>query len=124
MIECLGGSFVGDGSGVAMPELSTREAEEALRQDGRWDWLLSGRRAWSVMDVARAYEEATGVGVSHDTVMRWFKRLPPGGAEKYPGAIGWRAFRDALVVFFAAGKHLAPGNADDGAPRREARDAE
>ncbi len=59
----------------------------------------------------REYEAATGVPVSHDTVTRWFKRLPEGGAENYGGTIGWRAQRYALVVFFASGKHLR--RADD-----------
>ena len=95
-----------------MPELSQTEAEELLQRDGRYDWLLTGRQAWSVADVEQAYGSATGVPVSHDTVMRWFKRLPDGGAENYGGTIGWRAKRDALVVFFASGGHLRR-NADD-----------
>jgi len=94
-----------------MPELTLAEAESMLRQDGRYGWLLSGRQAWSVQDVVREYEAATGVPVSHDTVTRWFKRLPDGGAENYGGTIGWRAQRHALVVFFASGKHLR--RADD-----------
>lgn len=94
-----------------MPELTLAEAEETLRRDGRYSWLLSGRQAWSVYDVAQAYSDATGVPVSHDTVTRWFKRLPDGGAENYGGTIGWRAQRDALVVFFGNGKHLR--RADD-----------
>lgn len=94
-----------------MPELTLAEAEGMLRQDGRYGWLLSGRQAWSVQDVVREYEAATGVPISHDTVTRWFKRLPQGGAENYGGTIGWRAQRDALVVFFASGKHLR--RADD-----------
>jgi hypothetical protein len=93
-----------------MPELTLAEAENMLRQDGRYGWLLSGRQAWSVQDVVREYEAATGVSVSHDTVTRWFKRLPDGGAENYGGTIGWRAQRDALVVFFASGKHLRRGD--------------
>lgn len=87
-----------------MSELSL--AEEALRQDGRYGWLLSGKQAWSVYDVAREYAAATGVPVSHDTVTRWFKRLPEGSAENYGGTIGWRAQRDALIAFFAGGHHL------------------
>jgi len=90
-----------------MPELTLQEAENILRQDGRFGWLLSsGRQAWSVQDVTRDYEAATGVPVSHDTVTRWFKRLPEGSAENYGGTIGWRAQRDALVVFFGNGRHL------------------
>ncbi len=89
-----------------MPELSLADAEEVLRQDGRYGWLLSGKQAWSVYDVAHDYEAATGVSVSHDTVTRWFKRLPDGGAENYGGTIGWRAKRDALIVFFGSGFHL------------------
>jgi len=50
--------------------------------------------------------------VSHDTVMRWFKRLPEGAAENYGGTIGWRARRDALVVFFASGGHLRKSASD------------
>lgn len=95
-----------------MPERTLAEAEAALRQDGRYGWLLSGRQAWSVYDVAREYEAATGVQVSHDTVTRWFKRLPDGGAENYGGTIGWRAQRDALIVFLGSGLHLR--RADDG----------
>lgn len=95
-----------------MPELTVRESEETLRRDGRYAWLLDGRQAWSVNDAAQAYEAATGVAISHDTMMRWFKRLPDGGAENYGGAIGWRAKRDALVVFFASGGHLRR-SADD-----------
>ena len=93
-----------------MADLSMHEAEALLRHDGRYGWLLAGRQAWSVLDVAHEYGAATGVPVSHDTVTRWFKRLRAGGAEKYGGTIGWRAERDALVVFFASGRHL--GSAD------------
>jgi hypothetical protein len=89
-----------------MPELSLSEAEEALRRDGRYEWLLGGRQAWGVIEAAQAYEAATGVAISRDTMLRWFKRLPDGGAENYGGTIGWRARRDALVVFFASGGHL------------------
>jgi hypothetical protein len=96
-----------------MPDLTLDEAEALLRQDGRFTWLLSGRQAWSVYNVAREYEGATGVTVSHDTVMRWFKRLPDSGAENYGGTIGWRARRDALVLFFAAGQHLRRTDAAD-----------
>lgn len=86
---------------------SLAEAEAELRRMGRFDWLIrSGQQAWSVYDVAREYAAATGVPISHDTVTRWFKRLPDGGAENYGGTIGWRAQRDALIVFFAAGSHL------------------
>src|SRR5260370_41501355 len=94
-----------------MPDLTLAEAESVLRQDARYSWLLAGRQAWSCEDVVREYEAATGVSVSHDTVTRWFKRLPEGGAENYGGTIGWRARRYALVVFFVRGKHL--GRADD-----------
>lgn len=97
-----------------MPELTRDEAEEALRRDGRFGWLLDGRKSWSVSDVTREYETATGVAVSHDTVMRWFKRLPEGGAENYGGTIGWRAKRDALIVFFGNGGHLRKASDDDG----------
>ena len=94
--------------------MTLSEAETILRTNGRWGWLLSGRQAWSVYDVAREYAAATGVPVSHDTVTRWFKRLPDGGAENYGGTIGWRAQRDALVIFFAQGRHLrsADGEAE------------
>lgn len=94
-----------------MPELTLQQAEDMLNADGRFTWLLSGKQAWSVYDVAQAYTAATGVAVSHDTVTRWFKRLPDGGAENYGGTIGWRAQRNALIVFFASGKHLR--RADD-----------
>jgi len=96
-----------------MPEIPLPEAEESLRRMGRFAWLLDGRQAWSVSDLAQAYEAAIGVAISHDTVMRWFKRLPDGGAENYGGTIGWRAQRDALVVFFASGGHLLRKSADD-----------
>lgn len=91
-----------------MPELhmSHEDAEEILRQDGRYDWLLSGRQVWSVNEVVERYSTEVGVPVSHDTVTRWFKRLPASEAENYGGTIGWRAKRDALVMFFAAGGHL------------------
>lgn len=93
-----------------MPDLNVTEAEAVLRHDGRYGWLLSsGRQAWSVQDVTREYEAATGVPISHDTVTRWFKRLES-GAENYGGTIGWRAQRDALVVFFGNGKHLRRGD--------------
>jgi len=95
-----------------MPELSLDEAEDVLERDGRYAWLLSGRQAWSVYDVAEQYKQATGVPVSHDTVTRWFRSLPDGGAENYGGTIGWRARRDALVLFFAEGKHLRRGKED------------
>src|SRR5258708_39995301 len=88
-----------------MPELTLAEAESMLRQDGRYGWLLSGRQAWSVQDVVREYEAATGVPVSHDTVTRWFKRLPEGGAENYGGTIGWRAQGEAPGGVFARGEH-------------------
>lgn len=86
--------------------MTLKEAEDTLRADGRYNWLLSGKQAWSVGDVTQEYANATGVDVSHDTVTRWFKRLPDGGAENYGGTIGWRAKRDALIVFFATGQHL------------------
>lgn len=98
-----------------MPELSLTEAEETLRRDGRYRWLLDDpRQSWSVADVEQAYGAATDVPVSHDTVMRWFKRLPDGGAENYGGTIGWRARRDALVIFFASGGHLRKSSDDAG----------
>lgn len=91
-------------------EMTLPEAEATLRADGRYGWLLTGRQAWGVADVAQHYGASTGVAVSHDTVTRWVKRLPalygPAAAENYGGTIGWRASRDALVRFFAAGRHL------------------
>lgn len=89
-----------------MAEMTLAEAEAQLRKDGRYAWLLVGKQAWSVNEVVQAYSEATTVPVSHDTVTRWFKRLPDGGAENYGGTIGWRAKRDALILFFANGQHL------------------
>lgn len=91
-------------------EMTLAQAEEVLRTDGRFAWVLSGRQAWSVAEIAERYAEATGVPVSHDTVTRWMRRLPPGGAENYGGTIGYRARRDALIQFFAAAKHLRGGD--------------
>jgi hypothetical protein len=88
------------------------EAEATLKRDGRYAWLLSGRQAWSVADIASAYSDATGVPVSHDTVTRWMRRLGE-GAENYGGTIGWRAQRDALVVFFGEGRHLRQTSGDE-----------
>lgn len=90
-----------------MPDLALRDAEATLQRDGRFAWLLSGRQAWGVSELVEEYEATTGVPISHDTVTRWMKALAAeGGAENYGGTIGWRAQRDALVLFFAAGRHL------------------
>jgi hypothetical protein len=93
-----------------MSELA--EAEATLKRDGRYAWLLSGRQAWSVAEIATEYSAATGVPVSHDTVTRWMRRIGE-GAENYGGTIGWRVQRDALVLFFAAGKHLRQNPGDE-----------
>ncbi len=92
-----------------MAEMRVPEAERILRDDGRYGWLLGGRQAWSAQEVALAYELATGVAISHDTVMRWFKKMHdlwgPRAAEAYGGTIGWRAQRDYLIIFLASGMH-------------------
>jgi hypothetical protein len=94
-----------------MSELA--EAEAVLKRDGRYAWLLSGRQAWSVAEIANEYSAATGVPVSHDTVTRWARRMAGDGAENYGGTIGWRIQRDALIQFFAQGKHLRQSSGDD-----------
>jgi hypothetical protein len=86
------------------------EARAILERDGRFAWLVQGRAAWSIADLVAAYQKATDVTVSSATVLRWIKRLPAGGAENYGGTLGWRARRDALILFFASGRHLRGGS--------------
>ncbi len=102
-------------------ELTLSDAEAKLRADGRFAWLLGGRQAWSVQEIAEKYAEATGVEVSHDTVTRWVRQLGnlygESAAENYGRRIGWRVSRDALIRFFAERHHLygsAAAHADDG----------
>lgn len=98
-----------------MPELSLQEAEELLRKDGRYDWLVSGRQVWTVQEVVDHQREDVGVPISPDTVTRWaqwlHKTYGTEGAEKYGGPIGWRMRRDPLIKFYASGRHL--GRVDD-----------
>lgn len=92
------------------------EAEATLQRDGRYAWLLSGRQAWSVADIAAEYSAASGVPIAHDTATRWARRIreeDPVGAENYGGTIGWRVQRNALVLFFAQGKHLRQSPSDE-----------
>jgi hypothetical protein len=79
-----------------MPE-STPAAK--LRAHGGFEWLLDGRRQWSVSEVIAAMQEADIV-VSTDAVGRWFKTMPH--TLYFGGPIGMRATRDDLITFFAA----------------------
>ncbi len=81
-------------------------AQEA--ESGSYAWL-NAKVAWSVSELAAEYGRARGVAISHDAVARWMRRLHEENAtyaENHGGTIGWRARREALILFFTAGKHL------------------
>jgi len=94
-----------------MPDLTLPEAEARLHAHGGYDWLLSGRQAWSVSEVVKALAGSTGIQVSHDAVTRWFKSLSH--TQDFGGPIGLRASRNDLITFFA-GRMRGDGLTDAG----------
>lgn len=81
-----------------MPDLTIEQAIALLRQQGGYDWLIDGAEAWSASNVADRLCES-GIEVSSDTVVRWFKTLP---TYQDFGKLGIYASRSVLLVYFAS----------------------
>src|SRR5258705_13155216 len=90
-----------------MPEQITlddvrRELEAAtqvLRDQGGFDWLMSGRQTFNVAAIREGFTQRGMPAPSPDAVQRWLKTLPR--TEYYNSRIGAWGHRDDLVVFFA-----------------------
>lgn len=81
-----------------MPELTPEQAIALLQQQGGYGWLIGGAEIWSTADVTKHLNES-GISVSNDTVIRWFKSLP--SYQDY-GKLGLFASRNVLLVYFAS----------------------
>lgn len=79
-------------------------AEDQLRRHRGYEWLLASKdkQFWSVSEIVAELDKV-GMKVSNDTVIRWIK--PLGQTQNFGGAVGLRATRSDLIIFFAEALH-------------------
>jgi hypothetical protein len=85
-------------------EVMLATAEDQLRRHRGYDWLLvsKDKQIWSVSEIVAELDKV-GMKVSNDTVIRWIKPLEQ--TQNFGGAVGLRATRTDLIIFFAEALH-------------------
>ena len=84
--------------------LTVQNAERILREHGGYEWALSGKKFWSVVEVVAALNEA-GLPVGEAKVRQWFavvKTHWPAHWQDLKGTYGWRISRTGLLLMLAA----------------------
>jgi hypothetical protein len=79
------------------PTLTLETAEQLLREFGGFEWLLTGKIAWSAQEVAQGLE-SMGIGIAYETVLQHIKELPD---TLRVGGFSIRASRRSLILWFA-----------------------
>ncbi|GEM_PF-3479869 len=94
--------------------LTLAVAERILREFGGYDWALSGKRFWSISEVAEGMREA-GLPIGEAKVRQLFNEVKsrwPAHWQDLKGTYGWRISRTGLILVLAA--QTAEGQALDG----------